>query len=70
MIALACVIWSASAAPFKSKNRFEAESAALRHQLVVLQRKVRGRSGSPTAIGCSSFCCIVLGSIHHHYCRI
>jgi hypothetical protein len=28
---------------FKSKNRLEAENAALRHQLVVLQRKVRGR---------------------------
>jgi hypothetical protein len=28
---------------FKSKSRLEAENAALRHQLVVLQRKVRGR---------------------------
>jgi hypothetical protein len=29
--------------PFKSKCRLEAENAALRHQLIVLRRKVRGR---------------------------
>jgi hypothetical protein len=29
--------------PFKSKSRLEAENAALRHQLAVLRRKVRGR---------------------------
>ena|SRR6266446_7770012 len=28
---------------FKSKNRLAAENAALRHQLIVLQRRVRGR---------------------------
>jgi len=27
----------------KSKSRLEAENAALRHQLIVLRRKVRGR---------------------------
>src|SRR6267143_1247496 len=32
-----------SASPFKSKNRLAAENAALRHQLIVLQRRVRGR---------------------------
>jgi hypothetical protein len=31
------------ALPFKSKNRLEAENAALRHQLIVLRCKVRGR---------------------------
>jgi hypothetical protein len=31
------------ASPFKSKSRLAAENAALRHQLTVLQRKVRGR---------------------------
>jgi hypothetical protein len=31
------------ASPFKSKRRLEAENAALRHQLIVLQRQVRGR---------------------------
>jgi transposase InsO family protein len=43
MIALICFIWSVSTTPVKSKCRLEAENAALRHQLVVLQRKVRGR---------------------------
>jgi hypothetical protein len=43
MIALICFIWSVSTAPFSSKNRLELENAALRHQVVVLQRKVRGR---------------------------
>ena len=28
---------------FKPKSRLEAENAALRHQLIVLQRKIRGR---------------------------
>ena len=45
MIALIYFIWSISTALFKSKNRLELENAALRHQVVVLQRKVRGRIG-------------------------
>src|SRR5512132_3397271 len=44
MIALLCFVLAALAAPFKSKNRLEAENAALRHQLIVLRRKVRGRA--------------------------
>jgi len=43
MIALICFIWSVVTARFKSKSQLEAENAALRHKLVVLQRKVRGR---------------------------
>ncbi|MEJ2653428.1 MAG: helix-turn-helix domain-containing protein, partial [Gammaproteobacteria bacterium] len=43
MIALVCFIWAVLIGPFKSKRRLELENAALRHQLVVLQRKVRGR---------------------------
>jgi hypothetical protein len=31
------------ASPFKSKSRLEAENAVLRHQLIVLRRKMRGR---------------------------
>ena len=31
------------ASPFKSASRLGAENTALRHQLIVLQRKVRGR---------------------------
>jgi hypothetical protein len=43
MVALLCFFLTLLAAPFKSKSRLEAENAALRHQLIVLQRKVRGR---------------------------
>ena len=43
MIALLCFFLALFASPFKSKSRLEAENAALRHQLIVLQRKVRGR---------------------------
>jgi hypothetical protein len=43
MIALLCFFLALFATPFKSKSRLEAENAALRHQLIVLQRRVRGR---------------------------
>ena len=43
MVALVCFIWSIVTALFKSKSRLEVENAALRHQVVVLQRKLRGR---------------------------
>jgi hypothetical protein len=43
MIALLCFVVAVLVSPFKSKNRLEAENAALRHQLVVLQRKMQGR---------------------------
>src|SRR5262245_53351162 len=43
MIALFFLVLTLSVSPFKSKSRLEAENAALRHQLIVLQRKVRGR---------------------------
>src|SRR5258707_7441911 len=43
MIALLCFFLTLLASPFKSKSRLEAENAALRHQLVVLQRRARGR---------------------------
>src|SRR6478672_968728 len=43
MIALFCLFLALFASPFKSKSRLEAENAALRHQLIVLRRKVRGR---------------------------
>jgi hypothetical protein len=43
MIALFCLFLSLSVSPFKSKSRLEAENAALRHQLIVLRRRVRGR---------------------------
>jgi hypothetical protein len=43
MIALLCFFLALFVSPFKSKSRLEAENAALRHQLIVLQRMVRGR---------------------------
>ena len=43
MFALLCFLLAVLASPFKSKSRLEAENAALRHQLIVLRRKVQGR---------------------------
>ena len=44
MFTLLCFILAVLVAPFKSKNRLEAENAALRRQLIVLRRKVYGRA--------------------------
>src|ERR1700737_4895748 len=44
MFALLWFVLAVLASPFKSKSRLEAENAALRHQLIVLRRKVRGRA--------------------------
>jgi hypothetical protein len=43
MVALISFLLNVVASLFKSKSRLEAENAALRYQLIVLQRKVRGR---------------------------
>jgi hypothetical protein len=43
MIALIFLALNILAAFVKSKSRLEAENAALRQQVIVLQRKVRGR---------------------------
>ena len=43
MIGLLCFVLAALASPFKSKMRLEAENAVLRHQLIVLRRRLRGR---------------------------
>jgi len=45
MSALICIFLAILASPFKPKSRLEAENAALRHQLIVLRRKVHGRFG-------------------------
>jgi transposase InsO family protein len=44
MIGLLCFVVAVLASPFKSKIRLEAENAALRHQLVVLRRQLKGRA--------------------------
>jgi hypothetical protein len=43
MIGLFRFVLAALASPFKSKLRLEAENAVLRHQLIVLRRKLQGR---------------------------
>jgi transposase InsO family protein len=43
MIGLLCFVLAALASPFKSKMRLEAENAVLRHQLIVLRRRLPGR---------------------------
>jgi type II secretory pathway pseudopilin PulG len=43
MIGLLCFALAVLASPFKSRLRLEAENAALRHQLMVLRRRLRGR---------------------------
>src|SRR3989441_6004081 len=43
MVALLFFLLRLVVSPFRSKSRLEAENAALRRQLIVLQRKVRGR---------------------------
>ena len=43
MIGLLCLVLAVLASPFKSKVRLEAENAVLRHQLIVLRRKLHGR---------------------------
>jgi hypothetical protein len=40
--------------PFKSKSCLAAENAALRQQVIVLQRKIRGRVQFKTVSGCFS----------------
>jgi hypothetical protein len=44
MIGLLCFVQAMLALPFKSKMRLEAENAVLRHQLIVLKRRLRGRA--------------------------
>src|SRR4030081_3762816 len=43
MIRLFCFVLAVLASPFKSKVRLEAENAMLRHQLIVLKRRLHGR---------------------------
>jgi transposase InsO family protein len=43
MFALLRFVLAVLASPFKLRSRLEAENAALRHQLIVMRRKLRGR---------------------------
>ncbi len=44
MIALIWFVLAVLVSPFKSKSRLEAENAVLRHQLIVLRRRLKGRA--------------------------
>src|SRR5271156_269963 len=44
MIALIRFVLAVLASPFQSKSRLEAENAVLRHQVIVLRRKLKGRA--------------------------
>ena len=46
MFAVLSFVLAVLAVPFKSKRRLEAENAALRHQVMVLRRQVRGADPS------------------------
>jgi hypothetical protein len=50
MIGLLCFVVAVLASPFKSKLRLEAENAVLRHQLIVLRRRLHGRVRLTTMI--------------------
>jgi hypothetical protein len=43
MFGLFCFVLAVLVSPFKSKSWLEAENAVLRHQLIVLRRKMHGR---------------------------
>src|SRR5215471_20917331 len=43
MIGLLCFVLAVLAAPIKSKMRLEAENTVLRHQLIILRRRLEGR---------------------------
>ncbi|MEJ2378328.1 MAG: hypothetical protein P8Y71_24065 [Pseudolabrys sp.] len=43
MIALLSLVLANLASPFKSKGQLAAENIALRHQVLVLRRQVRGK---------------------------
>ena len=45
MIGVLCFVLAVLASPFKSKLRLEAENAVLRHQLIILRRRLHGRVG-------------------------
>src|SRR6201998_474762 len=45
MIGLVCFALAMLASPFKSKMQLEAENAVLRHQLIILRRRLHGRVG-------------------------
>jgi IS1 family transposase len=58
MSGLLCFFLAVVASLFKSKLRLEAENAVLRHQLIVLRRRLQVASSSRTMIAVSLSSCI------------
>jgi len=65
MIGLLYFVLAILASPFKSKLRLEAENAMLRHQLIVLRRRLHGRVRLTNMIAGSLSSCFALVSIKH-----
>jgi hypothetical protein len=57
MIGRLCFVAAVLASAFKSKIRLEAENATLRHQLVVLRRKLKDRCLGKRPLGHESSYC-------------
>jgi hypothetical protein len=62
MIGLLRFILGTLASTFKSKSRLEAENAVLRHQLIVLRRKMHGQRPGDHFLFRSNFGCPRWGS--------
>ena len=58
MVALLFLVLNLLISPLKPTSRLEAENAALRQQLVVLQRKLRSRIEFTNGDRLFLFCCI------------
>src|SRR5258708_4121588 len=70
MIALFFLFLTLSVSLFKSKSRLEAENAALRHQLIVLQRRVRGSRPAHKWVSLvlgAAVSMVSIGAQGHHY---
>jgi len=64
MLALLRFFQAVIALPFKSRQRLEAENAALRHQLInaPVSRPIQRTGGIRSNA--------ILGGLHHHYVRV
>jgi short-subunit dehydrogenase len=68
MIGLLCFVLAVLASPFKSKLRLEAENAVLRHQLIVLKRRLRGRVRLTNIVALTALTRLFLGPMLERNC--
>jgi len=59
MVRLFCFVLTVLALPLRSKLQLEAENAVLRHQLIILRRRLQIASGLRTVIDGSLSGCVV-----------